>query len=150
MKKTLLMLALAGLCATDIMAQREDFEDTSNLSEFMQESRRVYRFNTAADSLSLTPGAYMVKSGKFQGAALGMGVASMCSCLAGCLIEDEITEDGEFKDRSDRRKGFFIASGVFGIAAVICEACSIRFKLLSGRAMQLTIDGNGAGIKIAL
>lgn len=95
-------------------------------------------------------GFYLKKSAKMQYAAIGCATVSAILFASPYFIKDEFDvnkKTGEVNNKSNGTKdALVIVGGASLIAAVICEFCSINYKLKSGECLRLQATKEGAGL----
>lgn len=97
-------------------------------------------------------GYYLKKSAKMQYGAIGCATASVALFVSSTLVKDEFDvnkKTGEVKNKSNSSKNaLIVGGGATLIAAVICEFCSIHYKMKSGNYLRLQAAKDGTGLAL--
>lgn len=156
MKKILLLLLLA--ISTNAHSQESILDMFKNKERRAKEAVAQKEREISDQSLKILPksdldwaGYYLKKSSKMQYGAIGCAAASAGMFISSTCIKEkfDVNKKGEISNKSNGTKNaLMVGAGISLVASVICEFCSIHYKMKSGDRLRLQAAKNGAGLAL--
>lgn len=157
MKKILLLLLL--VFAANTYSQESISDIFKSKEKRAVEAAAQKKWETPDQKTKILPksnidwaGYYLKKSARMQYGAIGCATASAGMFISSAFMKEKFDvnkNNGEIKNKSNGTKNaLIVGAGVSLVAAVICEFCSIHYKMKSGNHLRLQAAKDGTGLAL--